>query len=88
MIEAAGWLGAVLLLTGYALLATRSSINANMAGHIFNLFGSLGIVVNTAWYAAYAPMTLNIIWMIISVIGIFRTKKRSDIANNQMQGSH
>lgn len=87
MIEAAGWLGAVLLLIGYALLATGSSINATMTGHMFNLFGSLGIVVNTAWYGAYAPMTLNIVWMIISVIGIFRTKKRRDIANNQMQGS-
>jgi len=61
-IEAAGWIGAVLVLAAYALASTGRLHGRSPTFQWLNLVGAIGFVINTAWHGAIPSMALNIIW--------------------------
>ena len=71
-IEAAGWIGAVLVLAAYALASTGRLDGRSPLFQWLNLVGAAGFVVNTAWHGAIPSMVLNIIWCGIAVITLAR----------------
>ena len=73
-IEAAGWVGAVLVLAAY-LLASSGRLDARSAPFQWlNLIGAAGFVVNTAYHGAIPSMVLNIIWCGIAVFTLLRRR--------------
>ena len=82
-VEAAGWLGAVLVLAAYAL---ASSGRLDARAPIFqwlNLLGAAGFILNTAWHGAWPSMALNVVWCAIAATTLAR--RRSRAGNVQMQ---
>jgi hypothetical protein len=75
-IEAAGWIGAVLVLAGYALASTGRLDGRSPTFQWLNLVGAAGFVVNTAWHGAIPSMVLNIIWCGIAVFTLLRGKQK------------
>lgn len=75
-IEAAGWIGGGLILIGYWLVSSGRVQGKSRTFQLLNLFGSLGFVANAAWYGAIPPMTLNIIWCIISLYTLATLRKQ------------
>jgi len=78
-----GWIGAGALLIAYGLISAGrfKANNRNYQG--LNVFGSVGLIVNSTWYGAYPSTALNIIWIAIAGITlarIFRKRKDSGIA--------
>ena len=72
--EAAGWVGAVLVLAAY-LLASSGRLDARSAPFQWlNLIGAAGFVVNTAYHGAIPSMVLNIIWCGIAVFTLLRRR--------------
>ena len=73
-IEAAGWIGAVLVLAGYALASAGRLDGRSPLFQWLNLIGAAGFVVNTAYHGAIPSMVLNIIWCGIAVVTLLRRK--------------
>jgi hypothetical protein len=71
-IEAAGWIGAVLVLAGYALASTGKLDARSTTFQWLNLIGAAGFVANTAWHGAMPSMVLNIIWCGIAAFTLLR----------------
>lgn len=74
-IEAAGWIGAVLVLAGYALASSGRLDGRSPAFQWLNLVGAAGFVVNTAWHGAMPSMVLNIIWCGIAVATLAKGRR-------------
>jgi hypothetical protein len=71
-VEIAGWSGAVLILLAYLLLSMgrltgRSSLYQGM-----NVVGAAGFVVNGWWHGAVPSASLNVVWLLIGAIALWR----------------
>lgn len=74
-IEAAGWIGAVLVLAGYGLASAGRLDGRSPLFQWLNLIGAAGFVINTAWHGAIPSMVLNIIWCGIAVVTLARRRR-------------
>jgi len=74
-IEVAGWIGASLILVSYALITARWLQPNAPLYQWMNIVGAVGFCVNGAWHHAYPSMTLNIIWLVIAVYGLWRGRR-------------
>ncbi|MEW9548907.1 hypothetical protein [Nonomuraea sp. NPDC050783] len=72
LLTAAGWAGAAVLLAAYALVSSGRIAGDGMAYQLMNLFGSVGLMVNSAWSAAWPSAGLNLIWAAIGVAAIVK----------------
>lgn len=70
--EIAGWLGAVLLVSAYALSAL-SDVSTKPIFHILNFFGSAGLLANGIAHTAWPVVALNGVWLATAVVGFVRT---------------
>ena len=73
-IEAAGWIGAVLVLAAYALASAGRLDGKSPLFQWLNLVGAAGFVINTAWHGAMPSMVLNIIWCGSAVFTLWRRR--------------
>jgi hypothetical protein len=74
-IEAAGWIGAVLVLAGYGLASAGRLDGRSPLFQWLNLIGAAGFVINTAWHGAIPSMVLNIIWCGIAIVTLLRLRR-------------
>tara|TARA_R110000737_G_scaffold93371_1_gene126526 strand:+ start:3230 stop:3475 length:246 start_codon:yes stop_codon:yes gene_type:complete len=70
LIEGLGWVGAVLLLAGFALTSYGFLEGVSFEFQLLNLLGSGLLAVYTYIKKAYPNTVLNIIWIAISVAAI------------------
>jgi hypothetical protein len=73
-IEAAGWIGAVLVLAGYGLASAGRLDGRSPLFQWLNLVGAAGFVINTAYHGAIPSMVLNIIWCGIAIVTLSRRR--------------
>ena len=71
-IDAAGWLGAGLVLAAYALLSMRKLEGHSPAFQALNFFGSAGLATSAAVAGALPSAAVNLIWMAIGVVALVR----------------
>ncbi|MBN1169129.1 hypothetical protein JXA63_04535 [Candidatus Woesebacteria bacterium] len=69
-----GWLGMLLILTAYYLNSVGRVKSNSKNYHLLNLFGALGIIVNTYSNQAWPAMTLNIFWLLIAAVSLLKKK--------------
>ena len=74
LIEIAGWLGSGMILTAYALIATRKINSRTRIYQVLNIVGSLLLFSNTLYYRAIPPAALNMVWMGIGVFSLIRSR--------------
>jgi len=55
LIEIAGWIAAVLILTAYGLLSAGKLTGKSVAYQVMNIVGAIGFVINTGYNGAYRP---------------------------------
>ena len=60
--ELAGWIGALLLLTGFIWGLRNPDASKKNIYLIINIFGATGIIINTYNAGAYPAVLFNIIW--------------------------
>lgn len=71
-LETAGWWGAALVLTAYALVNFSVLSVENIWYPILNSVGSIGILMISLYKRAYQPAVVNAIWAAVAVISIIR----------------
>ena len=75
-VEIAGWIGAALILGGYALLSAGKVDGRSLSYQMMNVIGAAGFVINGWWHGALPSATLNVLWLMIGAFAAIRILKR------------
>ncbi len=70
--EVAGWIGALLILAGYGLLSAGKLDAKSPAYQWLNVVGALGFIANSSWNGAWPSAALNVIWVGIGAVALWR----------------
>ena len=78
-IEVVGWIGAALILGAYGLLSAGKLTGQSPLYQWMNVVGAAGFTVNGWWHGALPSAALNVIWMMIGGVALWRitAKRRS-----------
>ncbi len=72
LIEVVGWIGALLILSGYALLTSGRVTARSPLYQWLNVVGAAGFIVNGLANEAYPSAGLNIVWMGIGAVALWK----------------
>jgi hypothetical protein len=72
LIQGVGWVGAALVVGAYLLLTMKRLDSRSRLYHLMNLFGSVGVLTNAFAYGAFPSVSINVIWLIIAMYGLFK----------------
>ncbi|MEU4512705.1 hypothetical protein AB0G05_24710 [Nonomuraea wenchangensis] len=75
LLAVVGWAGAAALLAAYALVSTGRIPGDGLTYQAMNLFGAVGLMVNSAWSAAWPSAGLNLVWAAIGVVALVKLAK-------------
>jgi len=78
-VEVAGWIGAALILLAYLLLSMGKLTGQSPLYQWMNVIGAAGFTINGWWHGALPSAALNVIWMMIGGVALWRivAKRRS-----------
>ena len=82
-VEAAGWIGAGLILLAYLLLSMGKVTGQSPLYQGMNIVGAAGFIINGWWHDALPSAVLNVIWMLIGGVTLWRIWAR----RRSLQGS-
>ena len=71
-IEIVGWGGATLILFAYLLLSAGKLTGQSPLYQWMNVVGAARFVVNGWWHGALPSAVLNVIWMMIGGVALWR----------------
>ena len=71
-VEAAGWIGAALILLAYLLLSMGKLTGQSPLYQGMNIVGAAGFTINGWWHGAVPSAVLNVIWMLIGGVALWR----------------
>ena len=70
--EVAGWIGALLILAAYGLLSAGKLDAKSPAYQWLNVVGAVGFIANSSWNGAWPSAALNVVWVGIGVVALWR----------------
>jgi hypothetical protein len=76
MVEAVGWTGGFLILAAYALLSMGRVTGRSPLYQGMNIVGAAGFVINGWWHGAIPSASLNVVWLLIGAVALWRIRKR------------
>ncbi len=75
-VEIMGWIGSLLIVGSYALNIT-GKLETTSKWYIWaNIIGGFFFIINTYFHQAYPSMLVNIVWVIIAFVMIFKNKRK------------
>ena len=74
--EVIGWLGTGLILLAYFLVSTKKILPASKEYQLMNLFGALGIIINSVFHMAIPSVGLNVVWFLIATYGLAKAVRK------------
>jgi hypothetical protein len=81
-VEVAGWAGAGLILLGYLLISAGKLTGRSAAYQWMNIVGAAGFVINGWWHAAIPSTALNVVWMGIGVVTLWKIRTTAGRASS------
>ncbi|MDP9421443.1 MAG: hypothetical protein M3Q19_01185 [Pseudomonadota bacterium] len=75
-VEVAGWTGAALILIAYLLLSMGRLTGQSVLYQWMNVVGAAGFTINGWWQGALPSAALNVIWMMIGGVALWRIAHR------------
>ena len=92
VVDVVGWIGAVALLTAYALVSSGRVGGRGPAFQALNLVGAVGLLVNGVWHGAWPSAALNTVWLVVGLAALTRlrsaTGQRQDSAADEPRPHH
>ena len=84
LVEVAGWTGATLILLAYLLLSAGRLTGQSLAYQAMNVVGAAGFIVNGWWHGAIPSTALNVLWMLIGGIALWRIAQQRKSSTSAM----
>ena len=78
-IEVVGWVSALLILGSYVGVSTGKLTGQSRVYQWMNVVGAAGFTVNTWWHGAIPSAVLNIVWMVVGILALWRLARGSDV---------
>lgn len=75
LIEAAGWIGASLILGAYILLSAGKLKGDSLAYQWMNVVGAAGFILNSGYHGAIPSVAINVLWIGIGGFALWRIYK-------------
>jgi hypothetical protein len=75
-IDAAGWIGALLIVGAYALVSMERVTSRSDLYQYMNVVGAFGILVNSGVHRAFPSVALNVVWMGIGLYALAKARAR------------
>ena len=75
-VEVVGWAGALLILLGYLLISAGKLTGKSPVYQWMNIVGAAGFVINGWWHDAIPSTVLNVIWMGIGAVALWKIAQR------------
>lgn len=75
LIEAAGWIGASLILGAYILLSAGKLKGDSPAYQWMNVVGAAGFILNSGYHGAIPSVAINVLWIGIGSFALWRIYK-------------
>lgn len=72
LIEAAGWIAALLILGAYILVSLDRIKAQSRAYQWMNAIGAVGFILNSGWHGAIPSTSLNVIWLAVGLLTLWR----------------
>jgi hypothetical protein len=79
-----GWLAAGLILAAYGLLTAGRLKSDSRAYQSMNVVGAAGFIANSGWNGAIPSAALNIVWMGIGVVALWRIARSKGSSTSAM----
>ena len=76
LIEAAGWIGAALILGSYVLVSMGRLSGRSKTFQWMNVAGAAGFVVNSGWHGAIPSTALNAMWLAVGLATLWTLRRR------------
>ena len=76
-VEVVGWTGALLILLAYLLISAGRLTGQSLLYQWMNIVGAAGFVINGWWHRAIPSTVLNVVWMGIGVVALWRIAQRA-----------
>ena len=83
-VEVAGWTGAALILIAYLLLSMGRLTGQSVLYQWMNVVGAAGFTINGWWHGALPSAALNVIWMMIGGVALWRIAHRKGSSTSAM----
>jgi hypothetical protein len=77
IVEGVGWAGAALILLAYLLLSAGRLTGQSLTYQAMNVLGAAGFVINGWWHRAIPSTVLNVIWMGIGAVTLWKIAGRA-----------
>jgi len=75
-VDAFGWLSSAAVVIAYALISMNKLDSKSKIYQWLNLFGSVGLALNTAYYRAFPSTVVNVAWFVIAGVALIRISKQ------------
>ena len=75
LIEAAGWIGAALILGSYILVSLGRLAGRSRTFQWMNVGGAAGFVVNSGWHGAIPSTVLNVVWLGVGLATLWTLRR-------------
>ena len=76
LVEAAGWIGATLILVAYILLSLGRLDGRSRTFQWMNVVGAAGFVVNSGWHGAIPSAALNLVWLSVGLATLWTLRRK------------
>ena len=76
VIDIIGWLGSALIVIAYTLNMMGKMKADSFLYIILNIVGSAALIANTLFHDALPSTALNVVWIIIAIVALFRKPKK------------
>ena len=80
VVDILGWIGAVLLLYGYARVSSGTWTGSTRGYQVVNIAGSLLFIINSGYHGAYPSVAVNIIWAGIALFTLMKIARATSRA--------
>ena len=77
-------MGAALILLAYLLLSMGKLTGQSVSYQWMNVIGAAGFIVNGWWHGALPSAALNVIWMLIGGVALWRIARKKGSSTSAM----
>jgi len=74
-VDVSGWVAALLILGGYALLSFGKIQARSALYQWMNITGAVGFIINCTWNGAWPSVALNVVWLCIGFYALRRNSR-------------
>lgn len=78
IIDILGWSGSGLIILAYAVTLIEDKKYLDYSKYL-NLIGGILIAINCYYYNAIPPFVTNLLWSVIAILTIYKSKKNNTI---------